>query len=193
MGFLKGLSDYIVNYKSETTKLLEDSWVQYEFEKYRCLFPDESYQKAKRKFFTPETLIKMRKLAKEHAEFEYRKKREETAELIHARTKAYEYEEFLYSTFAPFAEKICNDYFVQESVSKGYMLSKIMECAQFRDKDPYDVLQFLEKEGLVFRSDRKEGTVYSLGRVLESYGDIISPYDMTLNKWMVQYNKKGEE
>ena len=178
-------------YQSEEDELLQNYYVRNEFEDFCDQFPKESRYKLKKQFFTSTKKKELREKLERIRQQEERKAKEERAKRIKIRIFAYDYEDFLFSVFAPYAYKISersNNYFSRK-VSKDYLIQKIKECPQFCGKNPEDVISLLLENGLLFSTDKLK---FELGTVLESYGDIVSDYDMTFNKWIEMHKEKGE-
>ena len=110
---------------------------------------------------------------------------------------AYEYEDFVFSIFTPYASKIGNKWTcVLVELPRDVIISRIEEDKKFQGKDAEEILKLLVEKEIIDEypsSKYKEGTLtekkdwtYKLGATLDEYANVISEEDLNIDKWIEQ-------
>jgi len=157
-----------------------------------------AYEQAVRKFYSKATNFeRANNLMKEHLETIKESDDLEKKKYTIKRVFAYEYEDFFYSLFSPYAKysNLTGWSIYSDSIPKEYIINKLAEWKKVSINEIGDLFEKCVENELI-HGDFKELSIkmhsqdhysyknYCLGLTLTRYANIISDSDMNIHKWI---------
>lgn len=171
--------------KNDIDLLLEEDWIQRRFNEYRSWFPDYSYRKARKHFFTPDTVKELKTKVLEYKNQEIERKRKEKEKYIRLRVEAYPYEDVIFTAFAPLMKEVNGEWYPigDDYISKKDFIKELENWPQLDDFNYNELIELFLKKEFISRS-LKGDDLYELGPTLYTWANVISEDDMNIDKWI---------
>ena len=173
-----------------------------EFEAFKKEHPNYSEYKAYEKFLTPEKKEQVEQAEKHREEAEKYFEEKQKKENIMNRIYGYQYEDFLFSLFAPLATYNDKDKQwdlypfintaeglkgVVTTLPESYVLYRIASEFKLSENDSRKLFKELVQHKCLFYNEY--GDYCELGRVLTTEYDIVSANDMNISKWIEKHGQ----